>query len=397
MSRARSISRSRRSSRGSLPRISSTSEGQVSHSASSPGTTASSDTASSRLGTIPDTFRSVASQHPDRVAYRDQHRSITYREFDDLSNAAANGLLALTDERPVVVVAPTNIESVATIFGALKAGRLVAPLDPRWPVEQWLEVTRRLDAQLVVPDESTLRALPDGAAEHALLTSSLLDGDPSDPQVEVDPEAPAFVFFTSGSTGAPKGTLVGHEMPLRALGMFEGVLETDRLALLAPLSFITGSIAATAVVLVGSAGHFFDASTEDLASLPTWLDDHGVTIMALSVTIIGMIAKAANDEGRTIESLRFVGHGGEAGSAQHFADARRAFPNAEFRHSYGMTETGPVSAYVVGTTIEPTDGPIPVGYPWPWVQVEIVDEDGRAVPDGDEGEIWVTSRQVAFG
>ena len=347
--------------------------------------------------TVPDAFRAVVAQHPDRIAYQDRYRSVTYAEFERESNAAANALLQLGDDRPLVLVAPAGIDSLVVMFGALKTGRIVVPLDPRWPVQQWLEVARRLGGHLVVPDEAVRGALPDTEAERALLASQLQRGSSSPPVVELDPDAAAFVFFTSGSTGAPKGTVVGHAMPMHTLDVFEGIRVDDRVALLAPLSFVTGSLAATAVVLTGASGHFFDATSEDLSTLPAWLDDHRITIMGLSVTIVGMIAKMANDEGHAIESLRFVGHGGEAGTARHFAECRRAFPNAAFRHGFGMTETGPVAGYDLASVVEPTEGPVPVGHPWPWIDVEIVDEAGRPVPAGVPGEIWVTGDQVALG
>jgi thioesterase domain-containing protein/acyl carrier protein len=186
-------------------------------------------------------------------------------------------------------------------------------------------------------------------------------------------------------------------MPMRALDMFEGAVAGDRVALLAPLSFITGTMGAVGTVLIGAEGHLFDLVSGDLASLPTWLIEQQITLMGLSVTIIGMIARALIDSSRTVETMRFVGHGGEAGTPQHFADSRRAFPNAEFLVPYGQTETGPVARYLVGSTDEPADAPPPVGRPFDWVDVTIADDAGHLVPTGVYGEIWVTGRQVAFG
>jgi acyl-CoA synthetase (AMP-forming)/AMP-acid ligase II/acyl carrier protein len=350
------------------------------------------------FATVPDGFRAAVAHAPERIAYRDTERSITYGELDRASNVAARHLLGLGETRPLVLIAPVRIDSLVLILGALKSGRLVAPLDPRWPVEQWVEVVRRVDGHLAVPDDATRASLPDPLAGRALVTSRLLrDGNSSPVDVDLDPDAPAFVFFTSGSTGAPKGTLVGHGMPMRALDLLEGIEPHDRVALLAPLSFITGTMGAIGTVLAGISGHFFDVTTQDVATLPSWLAEHEITVMGLSVTMIGMMARALIAEGRTVDSVRFVGHGGEAGSARHFADTRRAFPNSQSFHSYGQTEAGQVARYIVGSTIEPPDAPVPVGHPLPWVEVTIVDELGAPVPDGELGEILVTGRQVAFG
>jgi non-ribosomal peptide synthetase component F len=151
--------------------------------------------------TIPDSFRAVVAQHPDRLAYQDRNRSVTYAEFDRESNAVANSLLRILDDRPLALVAPVSIDSFTLVFGALKAGRLVAPLDPRWPVEQWLEVAGRLDGRLVVPDAESREELGHSAAANALVAADLRGDDTAPPVVDIDADEPAMVFFTSGSTG----------------------------------------------------------------------------------------------------------------------------------------------------------------------------------------------------
>ena len=125
--------------------------------------------------------------------------------------------------------------------------------------------------------------------------------------------------------------------------MFSDVGADDRVALLAPLSFITGAVTAVGAALTGGTGHVFDAATEDLTQLPDWLDEHRITLLGLTVSLVTLLATAVNGAGRTIDSLRFVGLGGEHGSADDFAQALRAFPNAELRHIYGMTETGGIA------------------------------------------------------
>jgi amino acid adenylation domain-containing protein len=331
------------------------------------------------------------------MAFTGADRSITFGELDAETNRVAHGLLETGDTRPVVAVAPVRIDSLVLVLGALKAGRLVAPIDPRWPVEQWLEVARRTGGQLVVPDDAAHSVVATRADIEVVRGPELAAADASDPEADLDPDAPALVFFTSGSTGAPKGTLVGHAMPIYNTRVIP-TTDADRRAIVAPLGFITGLLPALSTLMTGGSGHLFDTTTADVAALPAWLDEQAITIMSLSVSMMAMVVKAANDEGRTIDTMRCVVQGGEAGSAQHFFEVRRAFPNARIHYGFGMTETGSATHREVDPDRTfATGGPVPVGRPWPWVDVTIVDEHGEPVPDGTAGEIWVTSDQVALG
>jgi acyl-coenzyme A synthetase/AMP-(fatty) acid ligase/thioesterase domain-containing protein/acyl carrier protein len=346
--------------------------------------------------TLPDAFRAAAQQHPDALAARDRDRAISYRELDRVTNRIAHAILALGDDAPLVVVAPLRVPSLALILGAVKAGRLVAPLDPRWPVDQWIEVKRRTHGHLVVPDAATRSQVLHRATTEVVLAADLDADDDSDPHVALDPDGAVYIFFTSGSTGAPKGTIVGHGMPFATMRLFD-VHPDDNKAVISPLSFITGCLGATGTLFTGACAHLFDPTIDDVSEIPAWIVERQITIMSLSVTMIATIAKACIDEGRTLDSVRYLGHGGEAGSAQHFVEARRAFPNATFRHGFGMTETGSISGIIVDTDdLDLDGGPVPVGRPWPWFDVAVVDESGQPVPDGEAGEVWATGHGVAL-
>ncbi|HEY3672158.1 MAG TPA: AMP-binding protein [Acidimicrobiia bacterium] len=369
----------------------------MSHASDPAGQTAILTTNRGEFATIPDALRVFVADGPDRLAFRDGTNSVTYGELDAASNGVAHRLLELGDDRPLLMVAPLDIPTIEILFGALKAGRLAVPLDPRWPRDQWLAVAHETQGHLVVPDDATRSELPEARAERVLVASDLVAREGDDPHLDLEPDTPAFVFFTSGSTGTPKGTVLGHGLAQSALDLND--LDTDdRLALVAPLSFITGALAALAVPLSGGSGHLCDVTTTDPARIAAWLDDEQITKMALSPTIVGLLARAAVDAGRPIGSLRLVVQGGEVGTPEHFALARRAFPNAHLVNAWGMTETGGAGCLHDVDPDEVTSGEaVPVGRPFPGVHIDIIDEDGRPMPPGEPGEIRVTARRVAFG
>jgi amino acid adenylation domain-containing protein len=347
--------------------------------------------------TIPHALRAAVAQHGDRLAFRDGDRSLTYRELDTSTNAIAQQVLALDDRRPLVVVAQLDVTTIQVLHGSVKAGRLTIPLDPRWPREQWLAVTRETGGRLVVPDDATRALLPAATARDALVTSDLLDGEGEDPCLDLDPDDPTFVFFTSGSTGAPKGTVLTHAFVDTALGLMR-MEPGDRLAVVSPLSFITGSLAAFGAPLTGASGHVRDVSAIDPEAISRWLVEEQITMLGLPPTVVRLIARAALDGVGPIESVRLIVHGGEVGTSEHFALTRRAFPNAVLVNAYGMTESGGAGCqHEIDAEAVARGGALPVGRPLPGVRIEIIDDDGAPVPDGEVGEIRITARRVALG
>ena len=178
---------------------------------SNPGTTVRRSTARPRgSGPIADRSGRLHAQHPDRSPCATATGPSPTARSTPPPTASPTGSSALGhDEHPLVVVAPLDHRLDAAPLGALKAGRLVVPLDPRWPTRA---VARGRPAApagvLVVPDDGVrVRPCPDtiaGPRRSSPPISCRRPGRP-DPGIVVDPDAPAFVFFTSGSTGAPEG------------------------------------------------------------------------------------------------------------------------------------------------------------------------------------------------
>ncbi len=268
------------------------------------------------------------------------------------------------------MVAPLEPLPIIVMLGALKAGRIFVPLDPRDPPERLAQIREQLGAQLVSADPLGELALE-------------LDSDPS---LQLDPYHPSLVYFTSGSSGRPKGTVNSHRQ-LTFPPQLYPVTAEDRFAVILPLAFSASITPIFATLLSGATGCFFDPTTRGIGDLAEWVATSGITVLKTSPSVLRAIAAALEERGRVVRSLRLAIIGGEACIAEQIEGARRVFSQATIENLYASAE----ASYIATTTIEPGEqlapGPMRFQRIVPWQQVTIVDDMGHQVAAGETGEI----------
>ncbi len=231
------------------------------------------------LTTVPSAFRAAVEKYPDNTALEAQGTSLSYRELDRLSNRIANGLLARGGEQPLAMVAPLEPLPIIVMLGALKAGRIFVPLDPRDPSERLARVREQLGAWAVTANQ--LEELSSGSEE--------------DPGLAPDPSGRTLVYFTSGSSGEPKGTVKSHEQLTSPASTF--ALESeDRFAVIVPLSFAASITPIFGTLLSGGTACLFDPITRGLPALAEWIDDAHITVLKTSPSALRMSCDQSRGE-----------------------------------------------------------------------------------------------------
>ncbi len=330
------------------------------------------------LTTVPSAFRAAVEKYPDNTALEAQGTSLSYRELDRLSNRIANGLLARGGEQPLAMVAPLEPLPIIVMLGALKAGRIFVPLDPRDPPER---------LALVLEQVAALRV---SAEELEPLSASHED----DPSLSLDPGQRAIVHFTSGSSGRPRGIVRTHGQLALARGFF-GVGPDDRFAIIVPLSF-AGSIGPVfSTLFSGATGCLFDPTKEGIESLVEWIGDAAVTVLQSSPSVLRTIAASLDERGRTVRSVRLAVVGGEPCRGEDLGVVRRVLPAAAIANHYGSSEAGYVGETRIEPGVELPGGPI--SFQRIMQEVTIVDDLGQPVEQGETGEIVVRGPAVAPG
>ena len=351
---------------------------------------------------ITDIFEQQVRAHPDNVAVKCPERTLTYCDLDRLSNRIAHAILARLDEReePVTLLLRQGSTTVAAILGALKAGKIYVPVDPLWPAGELRKIIADCRPGLILTGAESRGLANDltGTADQWLDVEAIgPDESSKDVGLVFAPERVCSIYYTSGSTGAPKGVYDDHRNVLHNVMRYTnslGISAADRLSLIQSPSFSGTASSLFAALMNGAALYPFDLHREGIERLADWIVAQRITIFHS----VPMIFEALVARGRAFDSLRVMRLEGDRTERRHVELFQEHFDDrCVLVNGLGTTETGLIRQFFVGPKTRISSEAVPVGYPTPDMTIRIVDEGGTEVEAGSIGEIAVASRYLARG
>ncbi|HZF12136.1 MAG TPA: amino acid adenylation domain-containing protein [Thermoanaerobaculia bacterium] len=353
-------------------------------------------------------FAGQAHRTPDAPALRfassDGEHALTYAELDRRAGRLARRLrhLGVGLESRVGLCLERSLEMVVGVLGILKAGGAYVPLDPSYPRERLELLMRDSGAAALVTAERWRPVLPVPPLGGAALLC--LDRDPGweKPAVELpgDGQVPssalAYVMYTSGSTGEPKGVAVTHR------GVVRLVRETsyarfgpdEVMVQIAPYTFDASTPEIWGALLNGACLVIPPPGLLSLAELGQLLTRHGVTTLHLTV---GLFNQTVDENLPALTGLRQLLTGGDVMSVAHARRASAKLPGVRLANMYGPTEN------TTFTCCYPISGPdfpgasVPLGWAIANSSVHLLSADGRPVPVGVAGELHAGGEGLARG
>ena len=292
---------------------------------------------------------------------------------------------------------------VAAVLGILKVGSIVVALDPHDPVFRHKMTLADAEPCIIVTDPQNKEL----ASQYAHPACRILEfesetaiGSVQNPSIEIAPDQTAFITYTSGTTGRPKGVIRPHRQ-LRKLSEDTSeamqYTEYDRVPLFAMISAGQGLNGLWATLLHGATLCPFSAKTRGIAGLADWIFSRELTVYVSSASLFRTLAKTI-DEGLIFTNVRAVMLLGETVTAGDFQTFRRHFPRTTtLVHTLSSTETGNIAwgRWRHDDNVPP--GILPVGHFSRGTDIVLVNEDHRPVERGEVGDIVVTSRYLADG
>ena len=362
-------------------------------------------------------LKDICDEKPDKLAFVDEDRSMTYgqlnRETSRLASVFSKNLGVSKGQRMILSL-PNSVDYITSLFASFKAGITVVPANPMLKVHEIRHVFQDSKASLLMASPEFLGQIGslqelsnlkhivasgpvqiglEGTQIHTL-EEMKASGDVDFQSPEIQENDIATVFYTSGTTGKPKGAMLSYPLivshgdsTVEAMRMSP---EDRHICVLPMTHLFAQDLAIIPPLLSGGTVHIvrsFDA--EKVLSV---LDGNQITVMAGVNTMYARMVEVPNAGDYDVSSLRAV----IAGAAALSAEVSRRFKEVfgiDILPAYGSTETSVV-------TVTPPEGPIKagsIGKPIPGIPISVQDDQGNILESGEIGELMVRKNCVMAG
>lgn len=357
------------------------------------------------------------SRFPDKEALVCENQRITYKQFkkqvDDIAFSLSTRYGIGKGDR-VALLLGNNIEFCLSIFAISQLGAITVPLNTRLKSvelefmlnhsgsraiiiekEYWQAFSQIKEKLLTVNDVFFVGSeVPESATDFKTLLSS-----PATKRISVDVEEEdvAFIMFTSGTTGTPKGAMGTHMGMIHSAINYVQVFQTtpdDRTLLVVPLFHVTGLIGQLIhMIYVGGTTFLMrEYKTEPMIEL---IAKEKITFTFLVPTIYVLMLMNPNLEKYDLSSYRIAAYGGAPMSLETIRELSRRFPKLKLHNAYGATETS--SPATLLPSKDALNKASSVGLPVPVGDLKVVDENGNTLPPNEVGELWIKGPMVVPG
>ncbi|HVS20947.1 MAG TPA: amino acid adenylation domain-containing protein, partial [Pyrinomonadaceae bacterium] len=363
-------------------------------------------------------FEAQVRKHPARIAVKTANHEWSYAQLNAKANQIAHSILELVgdSEARIALLFAHDAPMIAGMLGVLKAGKTYVPLDPSYPVERLSQLLGDSQATAIVTNEKNLELARRLTGVVVLNVDALDSSVPSsDLNLEIDPRGLAYILYTSGSTGQPKGVMQNHRNVLHFIRAYTNNLHLnagDRLTLLSSYCFDAAVMDIYAALLNGATLYPLDIKEEGFCALCETLSEQGITIYHSTPTVYryfvsemqgrnptvreGASSHAGTLPDGRVSALRLVVLGGEEVTPSDVELYRKNFTDdCLLVNGLGPTESTVSLQYFINKQTAISSERVPVGYPVDDTEVFLVSRAGKRAEM--YGEIAIKSEHVALG
>jgi amino acid adenylation domain-containing protein len=349
-------------------------------------------------------FANVVARCASQTAVCGNGEEWTYAELDRRSNQVARAILDRTSPGLgcVAYLVDHSPAMVICALGALKAAKAFLCLHPRLPTVAQRDVIRDAapDLLLTAACHQTAAQAVAGDNRSLLLLEEIDSRYSAEPlDLAIKPGDPAVIYYTSGSTGQPKGIVKNHRTVLHRAWLcaqYDAISTADRQSLLTSCSFASSEADCFGALLNGAALELFDLGSR-LTGLRTWIDERHITVLHPPVVLFRKYLSQLKGSGLH-PSVRVVALAGEALIASDLQLWRRHFATScALRHRLSSTEAGHIAVACVEPGATAMPGMVPALRPVADKFLSVVDDHGSPVEEGKSGELVIRSAYLADG
>tara|TARA_R110002049_G_scaffold47596_5_gene137482 strand:- start:107880 stop:109451 length:1572 start_codon:yes stop_codon:yes gene_type:complete len=370
------------------------------------------------LETLPQIIENSARSHPEREAFRFGSKALAYSELEHRMHQLADHLIRIGVKKGDRVGVYMNrcIETAIAIYGIMRAGGVYVPLDAMTPHSRTLFLLKDCSIAHIVSTRSQKKRLTSLLTDTMVVESvigvtldlniksiswdNLFENNLENYQpVAIGPDDLAYIMYTSGSTGPPKGIMHTHFSGLsyaRLSADLYGVHHLDRFASHAPLHFDISTFGFFTVPYAGATSIILsDAHVKMPFSLAQLLEKEQITIWYSVPLALIQLLQGGFLEQKDLKSIRWVLFGGENFALKYLKTFTKLWPHATFCNVYGPAEVNQCTYHNV--VPDDLNSNIPIGEVWSDTSFKIMDKNYKEVDDGITGQLLIQSVTMMRG
>ena len=345
------------------------------------------------MDTVYALFQEVVEAHKEEPAILENNRTLTFGELSDLVDRIACSFPQ--EIHSVGIVMRHRAEMIASILAVLKCGGRYVPAEPDFPTGRIHDMMKEAEVDFVLTEHAFAPKLEGFPIRYTDCEICGVETPSWKRNAVADPERPAYVLYTSGTTGRPKGVCVRNRNVCHYVRAFAKEFHPGPGDIMLQYSVCSFDIFVEEVFtsLLNGAALAIPSEEDkaDIYTLMAFVERHHVTMLSGFPYLLADMNHLASIP----SSLRLLISGGDVLRGvyvDHLLD------KAEVYNTYGPSETTVCASYYRcndGTVLE--DGTYPIGHPVPGAQIRILDSDGHEVPKGQTGEICIYGGGVSMG
>jgi len=353
---------------------------------------------------VPVRFERVVEQYADRIAIKTREVNWHYKTLNERANQLAWALLEKcgSGSEPVPFLLSLPEMQITAMLGVQKTGKMYLPLERTFPKARLAAMLEDCQVRIVITDALNMPMAKE-LAQGGTNLFNLDELDPrlstANPEIEISPDTPVYILYTSGSSGKPKGVVQNQRNLMHSIwGASRNyhIVPQDHYGLLTSTAFALSNGSIYGSLLNGASVIHFDMQ-RGLSDLSQWIETEEITLLLMVPSLFRHLALSLTGKER-FPSLRMIILMGETVTSNHIDLFRQHFPaTCLLRNSYAATEMHTACSLSIDHQTEFNECHIPVGKAIADKEILLLDDSGKEVEQGQVGEIVVRSRYLSPG